>query len=62
MPVGGHVSQKCGKLIDRIEGQVIASLVLIGEFLIPEVRRFYFGNRMLPRVWKKKFYDRYSGF
>ena len=31
LPVGGHGSQKCEKLIDRIEAEVIASLVLIGQ-------------------------------
>ena len=37
LPVGGHGSQKCEKLIDRIEAEVIASLVLIGQL---ELRKF----------------------
>ena len=45
LPVGGHGSQKCYKLIDRFEAEVIVSLVLIGQFLyrkfddfIPEIK------------------------
>ena len=37
LPVGGHGSQKCEKLIDRIEAEVIARLVLIGQL---ELRKF----------------------
>ena len=37
LPVGGHGSQKCEKLIDRIEAEVIASLVLIGQL---ELQKF----------------------
>ena len=44
LPVWGYRSQKCDKLIDRIEAGVIVSLVLIGEFqfrkfddFIPEI-------------------------
>ena len=29
---GGHGSQKCYKLIDRFEAEVIVSVVLIGQF------------------------------
>ena len=32
LPVGGHGSQKCYKLIDRFEAEVIVSFVLIGQF------------------------------
>ena len=45
LPVGGHGSQKCYKLIHRFEAEVIASLVLIGQFntgslkdFIPEIK------------------------
>ena len=31
LPVGGHGSQNCEKLFDRIEAEVVASLVLIGQ-------------------------------
>ena len=37
LPVGGYGSQKYYKLIDRFEAEVIMSLVLIGQFFIPEV-------------------------
>ena len=44
LPVGGHGSQKCYKLIDRFEAEVIVSFVLIDQFLyrkcddcIPEI-------------------------
>ena len=32
LPVGGQGSQKCYKLIDRFEEEVIVSFVLIGQF------------------------------
>ena len=43
LPVGGHGSQKCYKLNDRFEAEVIVSLVLIGQFrkfddFIPEIK------------------------
>ena len=44
LPVEGHRSQKCDKLTDKIEADVIVLLVLIGEFyfqkfddFIPEI-------------------------
>ena len=38
LPVGGHGSQNCEKLIDRIEAEVVASLVLIGQL---KFRKFH---------------------
>ena len=32
LPLGTHGSQKCYKLIDRFEAEVIVSFVLIGQF------------------------------
>ena len=65
LPVGGHGSQKCEKLTDRIEAEVIASLVLIGQLglrkfddYIPEIEcrhkaRFMAKARFMTPHWRE---------
>ena len=62
LPVGGHGSQKCYKLIDRFEAEVIVWLVLIGQFefqksddCIPEIEWCHkASDRILREIYKSQ--------